>query len=850
MKGFTAFRDTQTIEFAELDLFAISGPTGSGKTSILDAITYALYGWIERVGRQASLFVSQGQPRLSVKLEFLVDGDRYLITRATPASGQTKILLERWSGEEWQQAGEGADRVNAVNAMVQNALGLDYDSFTRTVLLPQGKFAQFLSGDAKERRDILTELLGLGLFERLAKRAGELKRGAEAEVKAKQTVLEREYAGVTPDAVEEALRVVERVAERHEVLGRAEEAVRELAQRGADAERSVEELRGVASEAERAASNAGTVTAALEEVEDAIDGAEAATKATAKELALREKEAGRARAALAKAEKESGTAAELGRLRAKAEGVEDDRALLDEAEAEVKVAERGQPSARKALVAAEQALAVAAADGEAAMLALGAAQEDLHAAEHADMAATLRSGVHAGDDCPVCGREIERLPRARRAPTLEKANAAIGKAETAAAKATEALEKAKAKRDDATRDAASADRRVEDATKQRARLQKELAATTKELAAALGAKAVSDPIAAVDARAGRLEELESAREGADDAVAEAKESAVAAERRRDALAGRLSELRARAEGLNAVSIADRARTAAGADLAVEDPPAIGVERDAAGLRRATGAAAEHLSALSEQLRELAERRGKQASALLAEMHAATEGVVEPGDTPKRHVDAVAAARAASARELAGAEHRAEELERKIEHVGTLTAEIAEQRSRLVRFDALAKELRADRVISFLQAEALQLLAAAGSERLATLSSDRYHLAFEDDEFFVVDTWNGEERRSVRTLSGGETFLASLALALALSEQVRSLSVSEKARIDSLFLDEGFGTLDPESLEVVVDAIEQLGGDGRMVGVITHVQELAIRLPARVEVEKSPRGSRLKVVTAE
>jgi DNA repair protein SbcC/Rad50 len=62
------------------------------------------------------------------------------------------------------------------------------------------------------------------------------------------------------------------------------------------------------------------------------------------------------------------------------------------------------------------------------------------------------------------------------------------------------------------------------------------------------------------------------------------------------------------------------------------------------------------------------------------------------------------------------------------------------------------------------------------------------------------------------------------------------------------LDEGFGTLDPETLEVVVGAIEGLGGDERMVGVITHVQELAIRLPARVEVEKSPRGSSLRIVS--
>jgi exonuclease SbcC len=144
---------------------------------------------------------------------------------------------------------------------------------------------------------------------------------------------------------------------------------------------------------------------------------------------------------------------------------------------------------------------------------------------------------------------------------------------------------------------------------------------------------------------------------------------------------------------------------------------------------------------------------------------------------------------------------------------------------------------------------LQLLAAAGSRRLETLSGGRYRLEYVEEEFSVVDTWNGDERRSARTLSGGETFLASLALALGLSEQVRALAVSDRARLDALFLDEGFGTLDPESLEVVVDAIEQLGGDGRMVGVITHVQELALRLPSRIEVEKSPRGSTARVVAS-
>lgn len=63
---------------------------------------------------------------------------------------------------------------------------------------------------------------------------------------------------------------------------------------------------------------------------------------------------------------------------------------------------------------------------------------------------------------------------------------------------------------------------------------------------------------------------------------------------------------------------------------------------------------------------------------------------------------------------------------------------------------------------------------------------------------------------------------------------------------SLFLDDGFGTLDPESLELVIGAIDSLGGDGRVVGVVTHVRELAERLPCRIEVEKSPRGSRVTV----
>ena len=121
------------------------------------------------------------------------------------------------------------------------------------------------------------------------------------------------------------------------------------------------------------------------------------------------------------------------------------------------------------------------------------------------------------------------------------------------------------------------------------------------------------------------------------------------------------------------------------------------------------------------------------------------------------------------------------------------------------------------------------LASAELERL----SGRYQLELDKDgDILVVDNWNAGETRDVRSLSGGETFLASLSLALAMVEYL-----SQGSPLESLFIDEGFGTLDPETLEAVTLTLESLHEKGRLVGVITHVQELAERLPVQVKVEK-------------
>lgn len=135
---------------------------------------------------------------------------------------------------------------------------------------------------------------------------------------------------------------------------------------------------------------------------------------------------------------------------------------------------------------------------------------------------------------------------------------------------------------------------------------------------------------------------------------------------------------------------------------------------------------------------------------------------------------------------------------------------------------------------FAQGLTLQQLVLLANRQLLQLHS-RYQLARKADselELVVLDSWQADTARDTRTLSGGESFLVSLALALALSELV-----SHKTRLESLFLDEGFGTLDPDTLETALAALDQLQSGGKMIGIISHVDALKERIPLQLKVHK-------------
>jgi DNA repair protein SbcC/Rad50 len=218
LSGFTCFRDLQSIAFEELTLFAITGPTGSGKSTLLDALTYALYGQIARLGsRGLDVLISPGLAQLLVKLELETPQGTFRITRTADRKPNGRVerqtRIEQLSQDaKWQQLPESEKLREADEKLIQ-LIGLDYEGFTRSVLLPQGAFDEFLRGDVSKRRRLLVSLLGLERITQMQKLANSKARDAAQELSSLSARLQEDYAEVTPDkrqALREEIGALER----------------------------------------------------------------------------------------------------------------------------------------------------------------------------------------------------------------------------------------------------------------------------------------------------------------------------------------------------------------------------------------------------------------------------------------------------------------------------------------------------------------------------------------------------------------------------------------------------------------------------------------------------------------
>lgn len=248
-------------------------------------------------------------------------------------------------------------------------------------------------------------------------------------------------------------------------------------------------------------------------------------------------------------------------------------------------------------------------------------------------------------------------------------------------------------------------------------------------------------------------------------------------------------------------------------------------------------------------------------AVLAETDTAEAARRPPADVTRAERAASDAGRrvreAASARDAAA--RRCAELDRLSTRSATGLRQLAplrEEYDRVARLSALAAGTSADnerkmRLESYVLAARLEQVAAAATVRLQLMSSGRYTLVHSDDRagrgrsglgLHVVDAWTGRERDTV-TLSGGETFFASLALALGLADVVTDEAGG--VRLDTLFIDEGFGSLDDQTLDEVLDVLDSLRERDRSVGIVSHVADLRRRIHAQLEVVKGRSGSVLR-----
>ena len=992
LRGFTSFRDTAVVDFEDRRLFAITGPTGAGKSSLLDAMTWALYRRVPRIGQGAQgthQLITHGAKVMAVRFDFSVRGTRYRVSRQAPGNLGSRLERQRVDGE-WEAL---ADRARDIDDRIVGLIGLDFPTFTKTVLLPQGAFDAFLRGEARQRSDILADLLGLGRYEEAGRAARNRSAGASEAARTLREQIERLEAA-TPEAIAglerehdvlaaqiaalEArsglLEALEREArastEAAAAAARAEaasaEAAREseaarnaLAKAEQDCERAQAEYDRL--EAERAAlgydeqahRDLERQAAVLEQREAAIRavgeaeaergaaieaGEQASERAAVLQTETEQAEAARAAAGevqqTARDALASASAAALATERALGEQanasdeervVAEDAALARAEEVRELTALSGRLNEQRAAIAAadreqqeahESHEAAAGASKATEALLRGAGQAHagragaLEAAQRQDAALTLQRSLKPGDPCPVCGEPIEQI-ELHAAPELDEARAALDAAEAV-------LAEARGKHATASTALAAAEVRAAQSAKVLKRAQAALAELREEAAqAGADPDALGDAIAAAEtaaeteraraaaAAAARVQASEAGRAlallrassreaigdeeageaGEPEAVHAALEAAIGQQRAASAAAegareaARQAADRAREGASNATRAQERCeRAGAALARAREQLAALGGEDADPEAVRAALATAKQQAARHRELEKSLREAGQALAGAGATRDAAREALTRAdaavarlegelagsraaadeaaarfaeawtaaqtdGEPSAERVPALLAAHRAAhadcARDQALAAQRLERARADAERALGMQAEAEDYDGRAQLSDALAQELRRNRFIAYVQREAMQLLAADAAERLLALSSGRYRLVAEGDAFSVIDKLNGDERRSVKTLSGGETFLASLALALALSDRLPEIAGHGGAMsLESLFLDEGFGSLDQDSLDTAIGGLEALAGGRRLVGVISHVPEVAERLSDRIEVVRS------------
>jgi exonuclease SbcC len=966
-QGLRSWRERTEISFDGIGLFALLGNTGAGKSSILEAIFFALYGGATWKESSSKALITYGAPRMTVRLEFEADGRQYQVSRSVsskaypPGTHQLECFTtaERWDGDD------------PVTAKIVELIGLDAKGFKMAVILPQGKFSQLLCAKAAERTNLLKGLFGLDALEDVRILAADLrvglrgplgraerlsqmypsnaraelleKQAAERDAKKRAETLTRSFASLAnarkatddskarileaesrssdlqgADAIVISLRALVpldeglksrqdalslQMHEQQDVAGKTNAELGRLTDSGTDLKTLTRYL-GLLESFKRHSETAATLQRQLSEEEKKFNAAQAKfLDRTHKSKAFVEKID-----SAAKAKKASDTAVRSTR--------DLEQALQRYKERCSRVDELNKASAvrEETIVKEANSLKTAALTAKTLSKAHAAAETARERAEQLDLAVALAAGLRPGQSCPVCAKVLSPNFKAPRAPNLSTLRVAEQKAAAALAAAEGelvAVKRTLARLElEQKRNKNEANEQVTALSKARMELisavyLKRRVASDDDLEAEIKAQSAA-AAQRFDEASTQLARLSASQVAEQQAIADDKErlaerklemlrladlqkdEAVHRDTARNAikppfqpLIGADSKQLAKNRGLIETGLVhaqelDHKRERAQGDWqrlstqqkAINDDRAASID----GQRKLQiGKMHAKVSVLSQSQKILKQSfdlpdpaKGvtladdlQNANAILAACSSAisnlstvsalankdlldakhdVERVIASSGFPEDQMESELLNAKVALQACAERIRYLEDVIPKSDRLATLASPVSDLDRALAEIVSL---LVPGKFFTFALEQRKTALLALASDMLQEMSKGKF--GFTRDFQIVDNEWAGE--CDAEALSGGETFLASLALALALVE----IAARSGGRLQAFFLDEGFSSLDQESLESAVQELEKHAGDGRIVGIISHLREVAERIPTIFHVEKTPLGSHLTII---
>ena len=856
VENFLSYRDAVELDLQGVEVACLSGDNGHGKTALLDAMTWALWGGARgRVfggpgGGSPDELVHQGRPEMSVELDFLVDDARYRVVRkhqaGTRRSGTSHWDLQVWTGSEHRTLVEGAG-VRDTGEKIKQVLRMDYETFVQSAFLLQGQADRFTASRPAERKETLAEILGLRLYESLERRARDAARdgagriarlqgeqenvvrelGRESEYREALAAAQAALDALTPHLDAMAARRAALQEERHRLEGQREEAQR-LDETLRSALQQAQVLEAQAQDARRRVEAYRTILARRPEIEA---GATERESVLARLAALDADQAAHAglvqeRQSLQHAIAQEQTRLETG-LRHLRQRVETDllprSQRLPQVQADLDASGQriAQLQAREAGLREERQRLQAIVEEVQQMEVDNATRR----AEMDEMRKKLDMLTGSDAACPLCGAPLGSDGCAHLAEEIE----AQGRAHAEAYRASRtAIDDLAQRRDDLQR---TLDRDDAALAQESGRLQAQRGALERE-----------------------LEECRLAESRLAEATRTAQEAEALLQAEQFAHEDRLNladaEARLAALGYDADQHRDvRSRAA---QLEEYRDLALRLQEASEGLPQEEAAASEMEGLLAARRRDAQQARERMdAIGVALERLPALEQEAAAADAEHQRLETEAAAHR---RDVDVNTLRLDDMERARLRLKELEAQTAAAVQERGAYDVLVDAFGKNGVPARLIEAALPDLESEANELLARLTDGRLSLFLETQrttasgnvrETLEIRIHDGVGTRSYELFSGGEAFRINFALRIALS---KLLATRAGAPLRTLFLDEGFGTQDAQGRQHLLDAIRAVQRDFDLILVITHIDELKEAFPVRIEVTRTQEaGSTFQVV---